>query len=311
MKKDCFEIMLKTTDGAYLDYTERSNGLKWYVSIFIQLLYKKKHTKEFSSYILLLDEPGVYLHANAQKELRKLMGSLMGSGNQIVYTTHSPFMIDKDDLLSIRALVKDDNGYTHIYNKVTEIPIEAKSRYETITPLLYALGCEGAYDIEPSHSMCNIITEGVTDFYCLVGYKECLKEDLQYKIIPSNGGDDIPAIANILFGWGYEFVILLDHDKKGEDVYKKLKAKNSPFLDKVLFVNGEKEYDKNIKFEIEDVFSDGDKTKFSFNATDYENDKVKYVMAMLTKMKCGEAEYSEKTMKNFENLIEKIEEIRK
>ncbi len=311
IKNDSLDIMIKTTDGAYLDYTERSNGFKWYISIFIQLLYKKKYCEEIGTYVLLLDEPGVYLHANAQKELRKLLEDLARNKEQVIYTTHSPFMIDKDDLLSIRTLMKDDNGYTHIYNKVTEIPIEAKSRYETITPLLYALGCEGAYDIEPSHSMCNIITEGVTDFYYLVGYKECLKENLQYKIVPSNGGDDIPAIANILFGWGCEFVILLDQDQKGEDVYKKLQSKNSPFIDRILFVDGTKISNKSADFEIENIFSDEDKEKFNLNATDYGAHKYNYATAMLTKVKSGDDKYSEETMKNFENLFEKIEEIRK
>ena len=58
------------TSQTYLDYDERSNGLKWYLNIFIQLLYmERKNCISSKNNIILIDEPGVYLHPNAQKEL--------------------------------------------------------------------------------------------------------------------------------------------------------------------------------------------------------------------------------------------------
>lgn len=262
VKSESLDFMIKSTDGAYLSYSERSNGFKWYVSIFIQLLYKKKVSGINTSHILLLDEPGVFLHANAQRELRNLLSELSKKEEQIIYTTHSPFMVDKDDWLSIRALIKDDNGYSHIYNKITNIPTNEKSRYDTIAPILYALGCKETYDIGPSSKEINIITEGITDYYCLIGYSKSINKKIPYKIIPSNGANDIKPIAEILFGWGCEFVILLDQDSKGRSIYQSMKDTYSPFIDKVIFANSSKKCDTEVNFEIENVFSENDREKF-------------------------------------------------
>lgn len=310
VKSDSLDIMIKSTSGAYLDYTERSNGFKWYVSIFIQLLYKNKSSGTMTSHILLLDEPGVYLHANAQRELRNLLSDLSKNEEQIIYTTHSPFMIDKEDLLSIRALIKDDDGYSHIHNKITTIPTNEKSRYDTITPILYALGCDAAYDMGPSDSECNIITEGITDYYCLIGYSESTDNKMKYKIIPSNGANDVTSIAAILFGWGCNFVILLDQDDKGRSIYQSLEDTNSPFIDKVIFANSSKTCDKSINFEIENIFSDEDREKFGFKKSDYKEKKYNYVTDMLTKIKCKEEKYDSTTIDNFSSLLKEIEKMK-
>ena len=60
----------------------------------------------------LLDEPGTSLHVNAQRELLKLFQHLAGKGNQVVYTTHSPYMLDleTDGVHRIRAVVKNAEG---------------------------------------------------------------------------------------------------------------------------------------------------------------------------------------------------------
>lgn len=306
VKNDRFDIIIKTTDGAYLKYTERSNGFKWYVSIFIQLKYKKK---SFGNCILLLDEPGVYLHANAQSELKKFLTELSDTKYQIIYTTHSPFMLDKDDLLSIRALIKDDNGISHIYNKITTIPQQEKSKYETITPVLYALGCERAHSLGPSNSKINIITEGVTDYCYILGYYESIDNENPYNIIPSNGANDVIAISLILFGWGNDFIILLDQDKKGKSIYQSLKDSNSLFLDRVIFVDSSKEIKDDSTYEIENLFSKEDLEKFGINNPDYEEKKYNYASNLLTKVKCKEEIYSEESKKKFCMLIEEIEKM--
>lgn len=308
IRPDSLDIMLKSTNGAYLDYSERSNGFKWYISIFIQLLYKRKISNIGGSHILLLDEPGVYLHANAQKELRNLLSELSKNNEQIIYTTHSPFMIDKNDLLAIRALIKDDDGYSHIHNKITTIPNNQKSRYDTLTPILYALGCDTIYEIGPSNSKINIITEGITDYYCLIGYNDNIDNKIieEYNIIPSNGANDVISIASILFGWGCNFIILLDQDDKGRSVYKSLKDTNSLFLDKVIFVNSTKHCDNDIRFEIENLFSEDDRKKFGFSNSDYKDKKYNYITDMLTKIKCKDEKYDSITINNFSVLFKGI-----
>ena len=67
-----------------------------------------------------MDEPGTSLHVNAQRELLNLFGHLADQGNQIIYTTHSPYMLDTENegVHRIRAVVKDEEGFSYIYKTV-------------------------------------------------------------------------------------------------------------------------------------------------------------------------------------------------
>lgn len=105
---------VQTGDGETLQLSERSNGLRWYLETFIDA---KANNLPKRNVVYLFDEPGCFLHVNAQKELVRLFGHLANQDNQVVYTTHSPYMLDtvNDGIHRIRAVTKDTQGYTHIY----------------------------------------------------------------------------------------------------------------------------------------------------------------------------------------------------
>ena len=299
-------IMVDTT-RRYLDYDERSNGLKWYISTFLQLQYmEKKHCRSSKNNILLMDEPGVYLHANAQKEVIKLFSDLVKNENQIIYTTHSPFMVDTRSIQNVRTVLKDDLGYTHIYNKITTIPSRSKATYDTITPLTNALGLNLNYNIGPSFNNKNIIVEGISDYFYLHGYFKCVKIKSVPNIIPSTGGNNIPSIASILFGWNCNFAIMLDQDDKGRSIYDTINDSHQPFIDKVIFIDGTTEKTKDKDFEIENLFSTNDKIKFGINSDDYSEHKYNYSYITYNKILLGEDSYDEETLSNFSNLISKL-----
>src|SRR5437660_9677328 len=69
----------------------RSTGLQWFLSFYLVFLVEKDKAHE--DCILLLDEPGQSLHPLAQKDLIAFFQSLSDDG-QILYTTHSPFLVD-------------------------------------------------------------------------------------------------------------------------------------------------------------------------------------------------------------------------
>lgn len=298
-------FMVDTTER-YLEYDERSNGLKWYISTFIQLQYmERENCDSTKNNILLMDEPGVYLHANAQREVVKLFDSLVKNENQIIYTTHSPFMVDTKSVQNVRAVIKDEEGFSHIYNKITTIPSNSKATYDTITPLTNALGLDLNYNIGPSFNNKNIIVEGISDYFYLQGYYKSKKQKNVPNIIPSTGGDNVPAIAAILFGWHCDFNIILDQDDKGHAIYDSIKDSNQPFLDKVFFIDGSS-IKMNDDFEIENLFSDVDKEKFGINNEDYSEHKYNYSYIIYNKVLLEEEVYDEKTIKNFEKVIKKV-----
>lgn len=301
ISNNTLNILIKTK-GVYLDYEERSNGLKWYFSLFIQLLFKNK--KDISNTILLLDEPGVFLHAIAQQELLKLFELLVQGGNQIIYTTHSPAMIDFNNIQNIRAVEKDENGNSFIYNKLSEIPGTSKSKYETITPIIRSMGYQLSLNVGVNYENLNIIVEGITDYFFLNTYLS-IKKLNDYNIIASTGADNIPAIASILYGWGCNFVVLLDHDDKGRSVYDTIKDSNMPFLNHVMFIDG-KAYDKKVHFETENLFDDIDKDVYGINSSDYKEKKYFYSYAMLEKIKNEQSTLTKQSLYAFHKIFEEI-----
>lgn len=299
--------LMVDTNKRYLDYDERSNGLKWYISAFIQLQYmEKKNCKSTKNNILLMDEPGVYLHANAQKEVIRLFSNLIKNENQILYTTHSPFMVDTNLMQNIRTVIKDEDGYSHIYNKITTIPSNSNSTYDTITPLTNALGLNLNYNIGPAFNNKNIIVEGISDYFYIHGYYKSKNMVEIPNVIPSTGADNIPAIASILFGWNCNFNILLDQDDKGHSIYDSINDAKQPFLDKLLFVDGTTEKILEKDFEIEALFSASDQAKFGIKNSDYSEYKYNYSYITYNKILLEEEKYDDETIENFNNLIQKI-----
>ena len=130
---------VKTDRGATMSLDERSNGLRWYLNLFIDSLI---HDVQLKNTVFLFDEPGISLHVNAQKKLLELFSDLATKGNQIVYTTHSPFMLNvsENGIKSIRATVKDEFGNTKIFKSAYATQMPKNYRKDTITPIVHSLG---------------------------------------------------------------------------------------------------------------------------------------------------------------------------
>lgn len=86
----------------------RSPGFLWYLSFYINFIATNLEAKP-NEFVFLLDEPGVHLHPSGQKDLTLLMENL-AQKNQVIYTTHSPFMINREQPQRVRVVRKDENG---------------------------------------------------------------------------------------------------------------------------------------------------------------------------------------------------------
>src|SRR5215469_911302 len=89
----------------------RSHGLQWFLSFFIVFLVER--AAQHSNTVLLLDEPGVTLHPLAQEDLFRFFAGL-AQDNQLIYTAHSPFLIDPDQLSNVRVVFVNERGETEI-----------------------------------------------------------------------------------------------------------------------------------------------------------------------------------------------------
>ncbi len=206
---------VQSENGAALMLSERSNGLKWYLETFIDA---KSHNVSTTNAIYLLDEPGTSLHVNAQKELITLFHHLATQGNQVVYTTHSPYMLEteSDGIIRIRAVMKDKNGYSRIYKTAYDARIAPDSQADTLAPLINAIGMNLSDTFGPAKDKLNIVTEGMSDYIYMCLLAKLLNVDTErYAIIPSVGASNCVNICSILHGWGCKYLAVFDYDKAG------------------------------------------------------------------------------------------------
>ena len=296
------------TGGMVMSIGERSNGLRWYLGLFIELMaidYKNRDV------LYLLDEPGVFLHVNAQKELLSLFDELCENKGQLVYTTHLPYMLDTENIYGIRRVEKDNDGQSHIFNRVYAGGLELPSRQETLTPLIQAMGCDMKYSTDIAARM-NIVTEGITDRMYLESGMKALNILEEINIIPSNGAAAIPNVVSILIGWGCDYKVVLDYDVEGFTQYKRLiKSFGEEIKERIVFVAvghvPEDVNDRTIEVKtIESILSDNDTNKLD---TPYDGtDKTKTIAAMEFRSKVlnGELVIDELTGENFQRLFREL-----
>jgi len=86
----------------------RSLGFWWFISFYVNFMTQtvKNHK---SNYIYLIEEPGIHLHPSGQKDLVRLL-EILSQKFQIVYTTHSPFMINRAYPQRVRLVSKTKKG---------------------------------------------------------------------------------------------------------------------------------------------------------------------------------------------------------
>jgi hypothetical protein len=226
---------------AKVDLESRSTGLQWFLSFYLTFLVETAET--LSNAILLLDEAGLSLHPLAQKDLVHFFQSL-AENNQIIHTTHSPFLVDTDNIDNVKLAYVDDSGHTVLSDdlRATQDPKHSTSIYAVHA----ALGLSVS-DILLQGCM-PIIVEGVSDQYYLNAIKlflirnKKLAPQKEIIFIPVGGVKSIRPVASLMSPGNDDLpYIVVDSDKSGQD-YKKA-------LLKELYAGSEKKI-----IEIKDVF---------------------------------------------------------
>ena len=307
-EKNLMKILVKT-QGNTTNISERSNGLRWYLNLFIDIIANDLKDKNV---VFLLDEPGVYLHVNAQRELLRLFYDLCKNDNQVVYTTHSPYMIDSNNIINIRAVEKDSKGVTNIYNTAYDNKLNSISKRETLTPMVKAIGADLRFNIGPQGEKLNIVTEGITDymyFTSMLYYLDVPEEKMPY-IIPSVGAGNVNVVVSILIGWGCDYKVILDYDKAGfVECDKLIEYLNLKLGEDIFFVNCKESYEykdkdiyRNPEF-VECLISEEDRAKFSIS---YLENKTMAAKEFYDKVKSKQIELSDDTVNRFAMLFSKM-----
>ena len=197
-----------------LPLRNRSKGFIWFFSFLVW--FSKVQEKE--NLIILLDEPGLNLHAEAQSDLLKYIDKELLPKYQVIYTTHSPFMIESDKLDEVRTVYDSNNSKI---GSIISNALEEKDQ-GTLFPLQAALGYNIAQNLYISDK--NLLVEGVADLMFITvisnilnaNNREGLNDDIT--IVPVGGLDKVATFISLLRGNKLNMVCLLDTftDQKGK-----------------------------------------------------------------------------------------------
>lgn len=194
---------------------QRSKGFQWFLSLYIQLkLYYEQDAQNY----LLVDEPGLYLHAKAQRDVLSVLED-RADKMPVLFSTHSPYLLDPDKLDRVRLVFRDRNDGTIVESKIHKV-----SDKETLTPILTAIGLEITSGITNPDKLNNVVVEGPSDWYYLTAFKTILDES-NLNFTYGGGSGNMPKVGTILHGWGCRVLYLYDSDQGKKDGSKNLTKK--------------------------------------------------------------------------------------
>jgi AAA ATPase-like protein len=207
----------------------RSTGLQWFLSFY--LIFLVESANENAGAILLLDEPGHSLHPLSQRDLSEFFTGL-SQDNQLLFTTHSPFMVDGDRLDRVKAVFIQEDGSTGVSPDLragTGRSAAAISQSRSIYPVHAALGLTVSDTLLQGCTV--VIVEGISDQQYLVPIKNLLvgagriTPSREIVFLPAGGVRGIGPIVSIVGGKeGALPMVLLDGDQGGREFAEKLRS---------------------------------------------------------------------------------------
>lgn len=303
-----FSTQDKTTDNVSIPIDDRSEGFKWYLSIYLTL-YNYIENNDTHNKILLLDEPNLYLHAEAQMDLLERVFKKEFKNIQIIYTTHSPYMIDSANTNSIKIIEKETQ--TNIYNSAREYALARKDMndVDALTPVMTALHLNIANELIVNSNNNIIIVEGIQDLYVLKSMIYKLNYTGKFKnikIIPCFGSEKVTFMFGYLYGLGYKTYILVDNDKAGRKTINEITNREPDnFLKNYLFtysLSFESKSD-NIQKKIQDVLLENLISKNDWSNIFKEKNTILYKNVYDN---IDNLNFEKETIDNFKNLFDNI-----
>lgn len=202
--KPYLEFWIKD-EGERLYPKQRSRGVRWFLSFYMELKASASNNKK--QLILLVDEPGVSLHARAQEDVLKVFDDIKDR-IQIIYTTHSPHLVEINKLHRVLAIQRDDLDSMRSNTRILDPLRLSSASPDTLTPLQSILGNPNAGEGFSSKRV-NLIVNDTGSFYMLNAIIQLTGFKGSVCVIPSTNVSSIPLLCNILMGWGMDFAVLI------------------------------------------------------------------------------------------------------
>ncbi len=201
--KPYLEFWIKD-EGERLYPKQRSRGVRWFLSFYMELKASANINKQM---VLLVDEPGVSLHARAQEDVLKVFEDIKDK-IQVIYTTHSPHLVEINKLHRVLAVQRDNLDSLRSTTRILDPLRLSAASPDTLSPLQSILGNPVAGEGFSSKEF-NLIINDTGSFYILNAIIHLMEFKGNISVIPSTNVASIPLLCNIFMGWGLEFAVLL------------------------------------------------------------------------------------------------------
>ena len=210
----------------------RSRGFVWFFSF---LAWYSQLRRKGENLILLLDEPGLSLHARAQEDLLIYFDEELRPHHQVIYSTHSPFMVDPTRFDRVRIVqdmsIEADSDDLPEEQQGTRVITEVlDATPDSLFPLQGALGYEiyQTLFIGPN----SLVVEGVSDMLYIQTISALLQAKgetglrTDWTITPVGGADKVATFVAMIGAQKHlNVAVLIDYQKKDQQSIKNLYAK--------------------------------------------------------------------------------------
>ena len=203
---------------ASVPFDERSRGFVWFFSF---LAYFNELEETGGELVLLLDEPGLSLHGRAQQDLLRLIDERLAPKHQVIYTTHSPFMVSPGRLNRVRTVIDHDKVGTKVSAEIF------KADEDTAFPLLTAMGIEMTQTLFVGEH--TLLLEGPSDLIYLDVLTDLLEGqgrpglDPRWVKTPIGGSGKLSTFVTLLGANKLHVAVVIDSSTKDVGAVKRLR----------------------------------------------------------------------------------------
>jgi len=228
-------------------FDDRSRGFVWFFSFLAY--FTNVEMSEEKDLILLLDEPGLSLHGRAQEDLLDLIDKRLAEKHQVLYTTHSPFMVSPKQLQRVRTVIDQDRVGTRVSAEIF------KADTDTAFPLLTAMGVELTQTLFVAED--TLLLEGPSDLVYLDILSDAVEAtggtglDPKWVKTPIGGAGKLSTFVTLLGANQLNVAVVVDSSTKDTQAVKRLQENgqlNKNGLIEIGDITGTKDAD------IEDLF---------------------------------------------------------
>ncbi len=258
-------LQIKISEGSSTFYVdERSLGFRWFFGFILFTEFRKVRSSEHGEYLFLFDEPASNLHETSQRKILILFDKIVENA-KIIYSTHSPYILKPDYLLSA-FIVKDDGRETEreydyrqnikatLYKQFVANSSNEQTHYK---PLLDVLEFQ-AHDFEFTDPI--VFFEGKNDYYTFKWILENYfqPENYNFKLYPGASVNKYWNIFREYLAHNKNFIAIFDADRAGKQAKKDYIYKISQELENNIFTL--KDIDNFFdNFTTESLFTDDEK----------------------------------------------------